>query len=1398
VNETRDNRLNEKLNRLTPQQRALLALRFSQAKRPGSGQQSAPLPPVQPDPLNRFKEFTLSDIQQAYLVGRSEGVELGNITCHNYFEVDVVGWDAERFEAALNQVIDRHDMLRCIVLPEGKQRILEQVPPYQVKSFDLRGLEPAAASSQLQDLRERMSHMMHPSDQWPLFDFVVSHLDAHRTRLHISIDMLIADGRSFEILFSELAHLYFNPNATLPPLDLTFRDYLHAFNALENTDAFRASREYWLKRLPTLPASPELPLLVNPAAVKRPRYIRRSARIDTTTWKSLKEKGSRISLTPSGVLLAAFAEVLAIWSKNPRFTINLTLFNRPPLHEQSNDIIGDFTSVSLLEVDNEKPEVFESRAKRMKEQLWQDLDHRDFSGVRVLRELSALQGTGPKAIMPVVFTSLLNLADQSEEKTWAGRLGKLVFAISQTPQVYLDFMVNEDRNELVISWDTVEELFPAGMLDDMFEAFQRLLRNLASTESSWQRTLAENTLELIPAWQMEIRQQVNATESPVTDGLLHTLFLKQVGANPQQIAIRSPQKQLTYEEVYRRACRIEEELLRRNIQPNHMVAVLMEKGWEQAVAVLGIHFAGGAYLPIDSELPAERQRFLIADANVKVVLTQSAVRDHASVPEGVDVLIVDQLEPGPSSALVPRRRQKPEDLAYIIYTSGSTGNPKGVMIDHRGAVNTILDLNQRFGIGPQDRVLALSKLSFDLSVSDIFGLLAAGGTIVFPEASLALDASHWAQLVRSEKITVWNTVPALMQLLVEQAQKGESIGDSLRVIMLSGDWIPVNLPSQIRKLLPQAKIMSLGGATEASIWSILYPVEHIDPSWKSVPYGKPMLNQTFHVLNAAKAPCPVWVPGQLHIGGIGLAKGYWQDERKTNASFGLNPLTRERQYRTGDLGRYLPDGNIEFLGREDFQVKVQGYRIELGEIEARLQACPGVENCVVAVREDDPGEKRLVGYVILQPGKTLDSAAMREHLRSKLPEYMVPSAIVSLNEFPLTINGKVNRKALPAPTRVSPEAVSDSDAPRDSLELQLTQLWEKILNVRPIGLRHNFFDLGGNSLGAVRLFSEMRKLFGRAFPLSVLFQAPTIEKLADLIRKDGWAPHWTSLVPIQPGGSKPPFFCVHGGGGNVLIYRDLARYLGTDYPFYGLQARGLDGTSEYLTTTEAMAECYLREILELQPEGPYYLGGFCMGGQVAVEIAQRLVRAGQKVNLLFVIDAHNFNGIPPQFTLKEKMQNLGNKVKFHSMNIWQLDVKSQVSYLAEKTKIALRRETERLRVKLVHVLKLNPHRDVVRGTREEYIEDINDRAFLAYVPESYPGKMTICKPRRNYSFLRDPFNGWSEIALGGLEVIELPSNPGGIFLEPYVQTLAEKLKEQIDHAAASGSEVSNPLEPVLR
>jgi thioesterase domain-containing protein/acyl carrier protein len=707
------------------------------------------------------------------------------------------------------------------------------------------------------------------------------------------------------------------------------------------------------------------------------------------------------------------------------------------------------------------------------------------------------------------------------------------------------------------------------------------------------------------------------------------------------------------------------------------------------------------------------------------------------------------------------------------------------MVDHRGATNTVLDINQRFRIGPQDRVLALSRLSFDLSVYDIFGLLAAGGTIVMPSADLAHDAVHWADLISTGKVTVWNTVPALMQLLVDQVGKGEAdvLGRSLRLVMLSGDWIPVGLPGQIRRILPNTKLFSLGGATEASIWSILYPIESVDPDWKSIPYGKPMLNQSFHVLNQAQAACPVWVPGHLYIGGIGLAKGYWRDEQKTHASFIQDLESGLRLYRTGDLGRYLPDGNIEFLGREDLQVKVQGYRIELGEIEVRLQEHENIETCVVAVREDHPGEKRLVGYAIVKPGMRLEPADLREFLRAKLPEYMVPSSFVFLERFPLTPNGKVDRKALPAPVRSITQIGSKPSAPRDTLELQLTKLWEKTLGVRPVNLGDNFFDLGGDSLMAVRLFSELRQLTGRTLPLSSLFQAPTVEKLADLLRQQGWSANWSSLVPIQPGGSKPPFYCVHGAGGNVLLFRDLARSLGPEYPFYGLQARGLDGSEKYLRKVEDMAAHYLKEIRELQPQGPYYLGGFCMGGQVAYEMAQNLRNQGEKVALLIMIDTYNFNGIPLQLSFRESVTHSTEKITFHSQNILGLSRREQLDYLRKKLKWAFARELERMRLKVSNLFKT---RDVANGSRSSngFLENINEDATFAYVPRPYTEEITIFKPQRHYTHLRDPQMGWGGAVSGKLSVIDLPVNPGGIFIDPYVQTLAEKLRRLLDEAHA--------------
>jgi amino acid adenylation domain-containing protein len=440
------------------------------------------------------------------------------------------------------------------------------------------------------------------------------------------------------------------------------------------------------------------------------------------------------------------------------------------------------------------------------------------------------------------------------------------------------------------------------------------------------------------------------------------------------------------------------------------------------------------------------------------------------------------------------------DLAYVLFTSGSTGVPKGVMIEHRGAANTVADVNGRFGISAADRVLALSSLSFDLSVWDLFGVLGAGGRVVMPDPAASRDPAHWHELVVREGVTVWNSVPALVELYVEHLERhGEPWPTHLRLVMMSGDWIPVGLPSRIRALTSTAELISMGGATEASIWSILFPIGEVDPAWKSIPYGRPMTNQTFEVLDERLDPCPDWVPGQLYIGGAGLARGYWKDEARTRASFLVHPRTGERLYRTGDVGRWLPDATIEFLGREDLQVKIQGYRVELGEIEAVLARHPGVRDAVVAAVGEARGHKRLVAWYVGDSRRHVEAAELRAWLEARLPDYMVPLFYVPLEALPLTANGKVDRKALPSPESSRPVRPDRFAAPRTPIERTMARLWEAVLGVPRVGLHEELFELGGDSMLALRLLAEIEKELGCRLPLAAFFQEATVERLAALV-----------------------------------------------------------------------------------------------------------------------------------------------------------------------------------------------------------------------------------------------------------------------------------------------------------
>lgn len=1060
---------------------------------------------IVPNPADRYRPFPLTDIQQAYWIGRNGAFELSNIATHAYREIDCDDLDLEKLNQAWQRLIERHDMLRAIVQPDGQQRILPQVPAYEIQVLDLRGESPEIIATQLREIRDRMSHQVLPADCFPLFDIRATRVSDRRIRLHLSFDLLIGDAWSYQIIGRELALLMQNPDSFLAPLEVSFRDYVLAEIALRGSQLYSRSLEYWQNRLTNLPPSPELPLEKKLAAIANPRFQRRTGQLEPDIWQRLQNKANKFNLSPSGILLAAYSEILSLWSKNPSLTINLTLFNRIPMHPQINQVVGDFTSLNLLAIDNSGQDSFVMRARRIQQQLWDDLDHRYVSGVQVLRELTQVQERTLGALMPVVFTSTLSQDTQSELSSPLDWLGEVVYSSSQTPQVYLDHVVAEAAGALVFYWNAVEELFPPGLLDDMFAAYSNFLQLLANEDEIWH----SQTRQLLPAAQLEQITAINTTAIPIGEiyqqrwgnpPLLHTLFFDQVALHANKDAIISSDRTLTYQELCDRSLQLGHQLHQLGVCPGQLVAIVMEKGWEQIVAALAILACGAAYVPIDPKLPQERLWQLLEATEVQQAIVQSRLDSALELPDYITRICADTSDFS-GSYLQPLYNLSPTSLAYVIYTSGSTGIPKGVMIDHQGSVNTILDINQRFHVQSTDRVIALSSLSFDLSVYDIFGTLATGGTIVIPDADRQRNPDHWLELMVQHQVTIWNSVPALMQMLLESASnRNHLLPASLRLVLLSGDWLPLNLPAQIRAIWDSVQVVSLGGATEASIWSIYYPITTVDPTWKSIPYGRPMANQHFYVLNAALQPCPIWVPGQLYIGGIGLAQGYWKNQEKTDSSFIIHPQTQERLYKTGDLGRYLPDGNIEFLGREDFQVKVNGYRIELGEIEVTLQQHPAIKEVVVNAVGESLHHQQLVAYVVLEDASSVElQDNLRNFLRYKLPEYMIPSAYIFIDNFPLTSNGKVDRRSLPLPENLGSEINSADAIPLTQVEKSIASIWQDLLGVRQVSINSNFFELGANSLTATQLAARIRSNFGVDLPLVEVFTSPTLKELSGIV-----------------------------------------------------------------------------------------------------------------------------------------------------------------------------------------------------------------------------------------------------------------------------------------------------------
>jgi len=853
----------------------------------------------------------------------------------------------------------------------------------------------------------------------------------------------------------------------------------------------------------------------------------------------------------------------------------------------------------------------------------------------------------------------------------------------------------------------------------------------------------------------------------------HQLFEAQVAEAPDSVALTFEEKSLTYRQLDNRANQLARHLGRLGVGPEIPVGVCMERAPELVVAVLGLLKAGGVYTSLDPASPKERLSFILQETKPAVVLAQERLikflpgHDAREVCLDRDWSDIAEQSTEPLEALLSN-----ENLAFLVYTSGTTGQPKAVMLTHRKRDSGPSHDQTVYQMTKEDRHVLKSSINFTVIIRELFWPLLTGGQLAIMPPGTEQDIAYLAGFIASHRISLITVTPSVLRALLEEP--GIRNCDSLRHVICFGEPLTHDLEKRFHANL-SAELSVYYGATEAPS-AALRKCENGGPP-NVVGLGNPLPGIKIHLLDHRLQPVPVGACGELYIAGK-LARGYFKRPDLTAEKFLPNPFSEgpgARFYRTGDLGRYLLDGSIEFLGRVDDQIKVRGFRVELGEIETVLSQHPGISQVTVTDREV-LGDRRLIGYVVPRREHAPSVSELRDFLRKKLPHYMIPSGFVFLDNLPLTPNGKVDRRALPAPDRTRSESESGFVAPRDAVELELAEVWGLILGTHPVGVRDNFFDLGGQSLLAARLFAEIQNMFGKSLPLATLFQAPTIEQLANILRQEEWLPSWSSLVAIQPNGSKRPFFCVHAHGGNVLIFNDLARRLGTDQPFYGLQAQGLDGQQTRHTRIEEMAAHYLNEIKTVQPEGPYFLGGYCFGGRVAFEMAQQLHAQGKRVALLAMIDSYAPGYLKLLPWIERKVRQ---RFAYHWGNLARLGLRERLDYFLEKGKVVRVRIGTRIK-NIISEAYLGMGIPLPPALQQVHQQK---RLVPEYVPGIYPGKITVFSPTKGAeSYYHDLHMGWGRFAAEGLEIHAIPGSFSRIVLEPCVGELAERLAKCIEKA----------------
>jgi amino acid adenylation domain-containing protein len=1219
---------------------------------------------------------------------------------------------------SISTIVERHEILRTNFAAEEDtanscRQIIRDNSSIDIPLIDLQPLARFEKTRQIEKtVRESSRYSFNLADE-PLLRIELLRLREENHLLVLTIHHIISDGWSMGIFLEELATLYrvysLGEDSPLPELPIQYADFAIWQKQHFPQTVFETQLDYWREKLAGLPPLLELP-------TDKPRPPRQtfagnslSFELSSELTEQLKQIGRESGVTLYTILLAALAILLSRYSHQTDIPIGTAIANRTRKEVES--LIGFFVNTLVLRFDLDENLQFRELIERARQITLESYANQDIPFEKVVEELQPERSLSYHPLFQVMFVWQNTL-----RRKWELSELKIDEQPINTGTAKFDITLSLEEKDGCIAgfWEYNTDIFEIDTIARMMSHFRTLLGTIASNPQ--QKILK---LPLIsPRESQQLLQEWNQTATNYPkDKSIHQLFETQAAATPDAVALVWEDKQLTYRELNEKANRLARYLRSLGVKPDVLVGICLERSFNAIVGMLGILKAGGAYLPLAPDTPQDRSTFILDNAKVSIVLSQQSLLN--SLPaEGINIIRLDtdwrSIESENPNNL--ESDTNPEHLAYVTYTSGSTGVPKGVCIPHRGVVRLVKETNY-VNFSADEVFLQLAPMAFDASTFEIWGSLLNGAKLVlFPQDKPSL--AELDEIIRQQQITTLWLTAGLFHLMVDERLEALR---PLRQLLAGGDVLSV---PHVRKVLENldCRLINGYGPTENTTFSCCYTVAKTDNLASSVAIGYPISNTQLYILDRHLRSVPIGVVGEIYLGGDGLATGYLNNPDLTAEKFIPNPFGTGKLYKTGDLGRYLRDGRVEFAGRTDNQVKIRGFRLELTEIEAVLAQHNNIKEAVTIVWEGFPNDKRLVAYIV-PVRETVEIGEIRDFLRQKLPEYAIPDTFITLEKLPLNSNGKVDRRSelLLIRTKVittSGELVS----PRNDLERKLVEIWEEVLGIKPIGVRDNFFNVGGHSLLAIELFARIEKAFYKALPLADIFQYPTIELLADRLKIVVKPTDWQFLVPIQPKGSKSPLFCMPTYRGTPVGLK-LSTFLDLDRPVYSFKPLGADGKQAPHTTLEEMATAYIREMLLLQPEGAYFLMGISFGTRLAFEVARQLQRQGKKVALLALLDS-----------------------------------------------------TAGLSVR-------NPN--IVKSKSNFTLKEANLHAFNSYIARHYAGKVTLFRAKSEIfrRYYPDPAAGWGELALGGIEIHDLPGVHTTFFKHPHIQVLGAKLKDCLERAS---------------